>query len=194
MYTLANPSAVSAPTTTRLASSRFRRVIGRPSPDEWWRGSACGGNREVPPATLEGGRWGKRSFPPRERAGGERRSSCSDLLLVAPHHGPRGVVAAQGVVEQLLPLGLAQLRREQRAHVDGAVELDAADYVPRQALVDDHMAVALGSDEVRAPEAPDGDAAHGHDQHQHEQREQRPPACVAVLVAMLDDDRRDPVV
>src|SRR5215210_2929003 len=40
------------------------------------RASSCprliGGNRELPPAGLAGGSWGKRSFPPREAAGGER--------------------------------------------------------------------------------------------------------------------------
>src|SRR5687767_15378846 len=48
--------------------------MGQPLPHERGRGRARGGNREVPPATLEGGTWGKRSFPPRERAAGERRS------------------------------------------------------------------------------------------------------------------------
>src|SRR2546421_5175026 len=97
MYTLAKPIAVSRPTTTRLASSRFLRLM-------------------------------------RSRA---------DLLLVAAHRGERGRLAAQAVVEQLLPLGSAELHVLQRAHVDRAVEVEVARDVPGDALIDGDVAVRL---------------------------------------------------
>src|SRR5918996_3695310 len=55
--------------------------MGQPLPRERGRGRVRGGNREVPPATLEGGTRGKRSFPPRERVVGERRSSFVQRAL-----------------------------------------------------------------------------------------------------------------
>src|SRR4029453_14125246 len=105
------------PTTTRFASSRFLYVIGQPR--ERFVGQCDDDQREVS-SQAKRVAW---SLDP-------------DLLFVAVHGGARGVVGAQRVVEELLPLGLAQLRRQQRAHVDRAVELDVADDVPRDALVD----------------------------------------------------------
>src|SRR5215210_8851343 len=59
--------------TPRSSSRRRRSLIGQPLPYERGRGRVRG-DREVPPDKLEGGSCGKRSFPPRERAGGEGRS------------------------------------------------------------------------------------------------------------------------
>jgi len=57
------------------------------------------------------------------------------------------------VVEQAPSLGLRELGGEQRAFVAQAIEVDTCSDVPRQALVDGDMAVALGPDEVGAESA-----------------------------------------
>src|SRR5215831_20449846 len=81
--------------------------------------------------------------------------SSSELVLVLPHLAEGGRFAAQAVVEELAALGLAQLRSEERALVDGPVEVDVPRDVPRDALVHGHVAVGLRAHEVRAPEGPD---------------------------------------
>src|SRR5205085_7394167 len=94
--------------------------------------------------------------------------SSPELLLVAAHLVQRGGLAAQAVVEELLPLGTAELGGQQRALVDRAVEVDVAGDVPGDALVDRDVAVRLGADEVRAPEAPDPEATGDQDENQQQ--------------------------
>src|SRR5712691_1842657 len=65
----------------RASSSRVVwSLIGQPLAYE--RGEGAWGNREVPPPwTLRRGLVGETWFPPRERAGGDRRSSGDRLRL-----------------------------------------------------------------------------------------------------------------
>src|SRR5439155_10537417 len=117
------------------------------------------------------------------RARGSSRSSRPDLLLVAPHGRERRALAAQLVVEQLPPLGLAQLRREEGADVGRAVEVHVADDVPRDALVDGDVAVCLRADEVRAPEAPDDEPGGADEQGEGKSRPEQAPAWAARLAS-----------
>src|SRR5438552_2530615 len=79
-------------------------------------------------------------------------------------------LAAQAVVEELLPLGPAELGGEEWAHVDRAVEVHVTGDVPGNALVDGDVAVRFGADEVRAPEAP----------HAEPPRQRAPPRAGAL--------------
>src|SRR5918992_237446 len=73
--------------STRIWASVARSsasLMGQPLPHERGRGRVRGGNRKLPPATPEGGTRGKRSFPPRDRAAGEGRSSALEADGRAP--------------------------------------------------------------------------------------------------------------
>src|SRR2546423_15389028 len=109
------------------------------------------------PGTAEALRW-----PLRDRAccwsrrlcGGSRQDPESLLELFDGDH--RGVLALEVVVEDPLPLRLRQLRGEDRADVDRAVEVHAVRDVVREPLVDGDMAILLGADEVRPGDPPQG--------------------------------------
>src|SRR6266576_5766585 len=69
--------------TVRVASATV--LSGQPLAHEPWRGTR--GNREVPPHLWRRGLVGETGFPPRERAGGERRSLLLRLLQVPAAYG-----------------------------------------------------------------------------------------------------------
>src|SRR5438093_11166525 len=99
--------------TARACSTSSREtLIGRPLPNE--RVEGAWGNREVPPhKTKEGGNVGETWFPPRERAGGERRSRRKCLargdLRHAEAHGEDGERAWAALDVDLAAHGEGQL-------------------------------------------------------------------------------------
>src|SRR5438105_13368180 len=177
---------MSRPTTTRFASSRFLRLTdGSPA--------GAGVDRSFQTAA--------RAEPVRPEIDIASDVSLTYLRFVTVHLAERGGLRQQAVVEELAPLRLAQLGGEQGAHVDGAVELDVADDIPRNALVDGDVALLVGSDEVRAPQAPDSERA-GEQGQEHESRQHDPapdrmalPSRLGVrrLAVLGDGNRRNPV-
>src|SRR6476660_7182078 len=81
-----------------------------------------------------------------------RSARPRDLGLVGAKLAERRRLARQVVVEEPHALGLRELGRPEGADVDGAVEMERADEVPGDSLVDGDVAVLLGPDEVRAGE------------------------------------------
>src|SRR5436190_12831896 len=87
------PSGRASPARSTLATAGGavasppweNELIGRPPAHERWGGTR--GNREVPPHLWRRGLAGETGFPPRERAGGERRSLLLRLLQVPAAYG-----------------------------------------------------------------------------------------------------------
>src|ERR671915_20682 len=116
--------------STRIWASVARSsasLMGQPLPHERGRGRVRWGNREVPPATLEGGTRGKRSFPPRERAEGERRGSWSRLEHAGNDPvdlagGTRGLERFHVALGEPLVVVAKHLRRDELGLADDPVQ------------------------------------------------------------------------
>ena len=96
----------------------------------------------------------------------------------------RAVAALEVVVEELPALVLGEVRGDERALVDDAVELEPEAEIPRQPLVDGDGAVLLDADEVGAGETEHGDRAeHEHCQPRGDERGPDPRAPLAPVQA-----------